>query len=68
MLNHFKATQQWDKLRRILPAYLESPLSQPGMAILLRAIDVEEFGDKAPERPYEHTIDKQIELWVGAED
>ncbi len=64
MVQHFQSTQQWEKLRRVLPVYLESKLSQPNMAVLLRAIDVTEFGDDAPVRPHAHTIDRQIEMCV----
>ena len=62
MLDYFKKTQQWEKLIRLLPAYLGTKLSKPEMAILLRAIDVEIFEGKCPERPYEHSIDKQLQL------
>ena len=62
MLDYFKRTQKWEKLTRVLPVYLGTKLTQPGMAILLRAIDVEVMGGKGPERPYEHSIEKQIDL------
>ena len=62
MLDYFKRTQQWEKLARVLPVYLGTKLAQPNMAILLRAIDVEVMGDKGLDRPYEHSIEKQIEL------
>ena len=62
MLDYFKKTKQWEKLTRVLPVYIGTKLSQPEMAILLRAIDVEVFGDKGSERPYDHSIDKQMEL------
>ena len=62
MLGYFKKTQQWEKLTRVLPVYIGSKLSQPGLAILLRAIDFDIFGDHGPERPYDHSIDKQMEL------